>query len=271
VRLSNTHFDLNQPYWQDYLPYLQQLAGADFPPCEQLNAMLAHDLRSASDAAIRFTASTELDDGAYEQRIYTTGQVSTRPDNWHDLFNALVWMRFPRIKLAMNTMHYNASAQSMSGSRGAQRDALTLFDECGVIVFSAEHEPLEALAQRQWPRLFQSDEVKHKAQYVICGHAMLEKFLSPYKAMTAKALLVRVNADTMKLPKEILLTELDKHLAGLLLNGEILQSPACLTPLPLSGIPGWWPSGQQNEDFYLDQNVFRPAPASLTPVPIIEF
>jgi len=271
VRLSNTHFDLHQPYWQDYRPYLQNLAGPGLPDCGQLNALLVDDLRSAGGAAICFVPSNELDDGAYEQRIYTTGQVSTRPDNWHDLFNALVWMRFPRTKLAMNTMHYNASAQSRSGSRGAQRDALTLFDECGVIVFSAERAPLEALAQREWSRLFQSDQVKHKAHYVICGHAMLEKYLSPYKAMTAKALLVKVNADTIKQPKEILLPELDKHLAGLLLNGEILQTPACLTPLPLSGIPGWWPGGQQNEAFYLDQNVFRPTPILLTPVPIIEF
>ena len=270
MRLSNTHFDSNQPFWQDYLPYLDKLAGASFPNCDQLNSLLEVDVRTAGGAAIRFVPSAELDDAAYEHRIYTSGQVSTRPDSWHDLFNALVWMRFPRLKIAINSVHYHSTEQTEPGSRGAQRDALTLFDESGVIVFSQYRQPLEALAQRDWASIFQTDEIQPQAQYVICGHAMLEKYLSPYKAMTAKALLVKVDADTMKLPRENLLADLDNHLAELLLAGEILTTPACLTPLPLAGIPGWWPDDQQDEDFYADQDVFRPARKSLTPVSIIE-
>lgn len=270
MSLSNKHFDLTQPYWRDYLSYLEELAGADFPGCDQLNALLPADLLSAAGAPIRFVPSTELDDTAYEQRIYTYGQVSTRPRSWHDLFNALVWMRFPRLKIAMNTVHCNSPEQSSPGSRGAQRDALTLFDECGVIVFSQQRQVLNALAQRDWTQLFQTDATQQQAQYVICGHAMLEKFLSPYKAMTAKAVLLKVDANTMNLPRETLLEYLDLRLAELLLAGDILTKPACLTPLPLAGIPGWWPVGQQDHDFYADQYVFRPAPMSPTAVPIIE-
>ena len=269
MRLSNTHFDLNQPYWLDYLPYLQKLAGTVLPDCNQLNALLIDGLSSTGGAAIRFVPSTELDDAPYEHRIYTTGQISTRPGNLHDLFNALVWMRFPRLKLAMNTVHFNSTEQSLRGSRGAQRDALTLFDECGVIVISQNHEALEALAQRNWSKIFQTDSFQ-QTHYVISGHAMLEKYLSPYKAMTAKALLVKVDAEIMALPREILLEELDSQLAELLSMGKILTKPACLTPLPLAGIPGWWPDGKQGQDFYADQNVFRPPPVSMTSVPIIE-
>lgn len=270
MRLSNTHFDPGLPYWQDYSSFLQQLSGPNFPGCEQLNALLADSLCSAGGSAIRFVASTELEDGAYERRIYTSGQVSTRPDNWHDLFNALVWVRFPRTKVAMNSLHFNAPTNSNSNSRGSLRDALTLFDESGAIVFSNHCKPLEALAQRLWTSTFQNQDFQHQTQVLICGHAMLEKYLSPYKAMTAKALLVKVDSEAINLPRETLLAKLDAKLAESLLAGKVLTTPACLTPLPLAGIPGWWPGGQQDHDFYADAKVFRPAPLSMTTVPIIK-
>ena len=31
----------------------------------------------------------------YESRIAETGEIATRENNWHDLFNALVWLSFP--------------------------------------------------------------------------------------------------------------------------------------------------------------------------------
>ncbi len=89
--------------------------------------------------------------------------------------------------------------QLKSGSRGQQRDALTLFDECGVIVFSDRLEILEALAERRWSDAFLANTFRTSVALSVCGHAMLEKYLSPYKAMTAKALLVYVNTDFMKL------------------------------------------------------------------------
>jgi len=269
VRVSKTQFDPGLPYWQDYLPFLQQLTGQDFPACAQLTALLPDGLSSESGQSIRFVPSSELDDGAYEHRIYTTGQVSTRPDNWHDLFNALVWMRFPRIKIAMNTLHFHAYAQQADGRRGSLRDALTLFDECGVIVFSQRQELLETLAQRRWSEIFQEDLFKKDIQLAICGHAMLEKYLSPYKSMTAKALLVQLDTKTMSLPRKELLTYLDKRIAEQLLAASILTTPACLTPLPLAGIPGWWADAEQDNEFYADQQVFRPPPAQLKPASVV--
>jgi hypothetical protein len=271
VRLSSKHFDPNQPWWADYLPFLDQLKGRQTSNCEQLNSLLPTGLRSESGHAIRFVPSTALDDGAYEFRIYTTGQISTRPDNWHDLFNALVWMRFPRIKIAMNSLHFHAFPQQTKTGRGALRDALTLFDECGVIVFSQRLEPLTALAQRRWSDAFQEDVFQNEVQLAISGHAMLEKYLSPYKSMTAKALLVQVDVNHMTLSREKLLTYLDQQIAKQLLAENILTKPACLAPLPLAGIPGWWPYDEQDDEFYADQQVFRLPPAQFTPAPVINF
>ena len=88
---------------------------------------------------------------------------------------------------------------------------------------------------------------------LVCGHAILEKFLQPYKSMTAHALYLGVD----HLPQA---KELDIQLASALLEGDMLRSPSSLSPLPLMGIPGWWPEGPQDADFYADRDVFRPAP-----------
>ena len=249
---------------------MQRLSGRGFPSCSELNALLPEGLSSASGQPIRFVASSQLDDGGYEHRIYTTGQVSTRPDSWHDLFNALVWMRYPRIKTAMNKLHHQAGAGLKCGRRGALRDALTLFDECGVIVISSELELLNALADRRWSDAFLADSFRSSVALSICGHAMLEKYLAPYKAMTAKALLLQVDTDFMKLPRQEMLIRLDREIAKMMLRGQVVDKPACLSPLPLAGVPAWWPKAEQdNEFFYNDPEVFRQPPADLTPAPLI--
>ena len=181
-------------------------------------------------------------------------------------------MRFPLIKTAMNCLHYQAGAKLNRGSRGQLRDALTLFDECGVIVFSDRPELLKALAERRWSPAFLSDDFSASVLLSICGHAMLEKYLSPYKAMTAKALLVQVNSDFMELPRQEMLNHLDREISKQMLSGQTLTRPSILSPLPLAGVPGWWPHGDQGTRmFYDDQQVFRPASEKLIPAPVISF
>ncbi len=270
MRLSKTHFEAGLPYWQDYLPFLQRIKGRDFPTCEQLNALLPGGLKSKGGKFIHFVPSSQLDDDAYEHRIYTTGQVSTRPDSWHDLFNALVWARFPHIKTAMNALHFHAFSQQVKGSRGRLRDALTLFDECGVIVFSSCMDSLFALAQRRWTQVFQTDAFTTRMKLTISGHAMLEKYLSPYKAMTAKAILVHISKDQFEVTREDQLVFLDKKVAEQLNNAKCLTSPAWLAPFPLAGIPGWWHSEKQDRQFYDDPLVFRPPANELVPVPVLQ-
>ena len=268
--LSSSHFDSKRPYWQDYLPFLHQLEGQSLPSCAILNALLRKGLKSAGGHAIQFVDSELLGDGAYENRIFTSGRVSTRKDNWHDLFNALVWMRFPRIKTAINSLHYRESEKRSNGQRGRLRDALTLFDECGVIVFSNRLVLLRALAQRHWSEAFLADDFSESVGLSINGHAMLEKYLSPYKAMTAKALLVHADAGFMRLPRQEALERLDLVLSRAMLDGRVLTRPSDLSPLPLAGVPGWWPQDEQSQShFYADLQVFRPPPKTFSAAPIL--
>jgi len=267
--LSSSHFDPDLPYWQDYLPFLRRLAGTEFPGCDRLNCLLPADLRSAGGHPVRFAASGELDDDGYEHRIYTTGQVSTRPDNWHDLFNALVWMRYPRTKTVLNRLHFEAGAGRKSASRGPLRDALTLFDECGAIVTSERPDILRALAERRWRDAFLADGFETSVSVSVVGHAMLEKFLTPYKSMCANVLFMLAPSGFLELPGDQRATRLDLQLAERLSGGELLAKPGCLSPLPLAGVPGWWPRDAQGErDFYLDRDVFRAPPAQMTPAAI---
>ncbi len=152
---------------------------------------------------------------------------------------------------------------------GPLRDALTLFDECGVIVISDRPDILQALAERRWRDAFLADAFGTSVLVSVVGHAMLEKYLSPYKAMTANALLVQVNTEFLALSKQERPGRLDREIAELLVSGNVLNSPACLSPLPLAGVPGWWPRQEQQDGrFYMDSDVFRKPPAELTPAPL---
>jgi hypothetical protein len=88
--------------------------------------------------------------------------------------------------------------------------------------------------------------------------------------MTAKALLVSADEAFLRQPRNLLLARIDETIAGRMLAGRLLTQPADLSPLPLSGIPGWWPFEPQDESVYDDQQVFRPPPADLEPVQIME-
>ncbi len=269
LSLSGLHFDPDLPCWQDYLPFLQGLAGSEFPDCGALNTALPAGLRSAGGHDIRFVASDELGNDGYEHRIYTSGQVSTRPQSWHDLFNALVWMRYPHIKTALNRLHYQAGAGQKSASRGPLRDALTLFDECGAVVVSDRRDILIALAERRWSDAFRNGDFKSSVVISVVGHAMLEKFMAPYKSMCANVLFLHAPADFLARNRQQRALTLDLVVAELVSNGDALRNPACLSPLPLAGVPGWWPpAAQAAPGFYLDLDVFRPPPANLTPVRI---
>ena len=130
----------------------------------------------------------------------------------------------------------------------------------------------ERWPERRWNEAFLRDYFHAELSLAICGHAMLEKYLSPYKSMTAKALLIHVDSDFMALPRPEILKRLDDETARRLLAGEILTKPACLTPLPLAGVPGWWPCAEQSDtEFYTDLQVFRRPPVNLIPAPVASF
>ena len=243
--------DFDHPCWDGYRALLDALPGGPLPGAERLGRLLPAGARTRSGRRVRFVPAERLPGVEYERHIYETGEISTRR-NAHDLFNALAWCRLPRFKAALNAVHYDHLGEQSGGSRGPGRDALTLLDESGVIVTGPAPELFAALAARDWRGAFvvRRDDWR-RVRVVVCGHAILEKYLAPYKALTAHALLLPAPAP----PTD---AELDRELAALLLETDRVASPRDLDPLPLAGIPGWWAGGPQDDAFYADRSVFRP-------------
>ena len=194
----------------------------------------------------------------FEPRAYLCGEVLIREENWHDLFNALVWLTFPRSKAAINARHY-ASLKAQSGTvRSPEGDALTLFDEDGMVVLSADADLFQLLLQHRWTELFvtRRDEVMEKMRFVIFGHAMYEKALEPFIGMTAKCVLLRLPREVLKWSAEDLSAEIDRRLAMFVHDRSNLEHGRSLTPLPVLGVPGWWRENE-NEAFYGNARYFR--------------
>ena len=137
------------------------------------------------------------------------------------------------------------------------------------LVSGLNGDVLEALAARDWRRAFVDcrDAWAGEIQVLVCGHAILEKFLDPYKAMTAQALLIRVDADELSQPREQLLNRVDRAVAEVSSRGGLLTSPRELSALPLAGLPGWWMK-PQDAKFYGDRQVFRPPRPGFRPAPV---
>ena len=197
-----------------------------------------------------------LEDGlTYEERVWRTGQVETRPHNWHDYFNGLIWLAYPRAKAALNARHW---ASRQPERRGAARDALTHLDECGLLVTSSQPRLLELLRSFQWKRLFWDERQAVAAcmGFHLFGHATYEQLLAPFRGLTAKAVLYEVEESWHGLAPEAQRQALDQRLAADIAAGRYLQ-PRELQPLPLLGIPGLV---AENADpaYYDDAWQFRP-------------
>jgi hypothetical protein len=204
------------------------------PVAEALNA-----LGDPSGGLVpRFVPAASLPAGeAYEAFVARTGTVPTR-DNLHDLFNGLVWHRHPAIKQRLQALHAaEIAVRGVGPARGALRDALTLFDENGAVWTDPHPHLLHALRVHDWRSLFVAQRTAWAGQrFEIFGHALLEQLATaPRKALTAHVLVTDPLA---------------------LAPADWAGKP--FLPLPVLGIPGWWPA---NEDpvFYRDSRVFRPA------------
>jgi len=82
------------------------------------------------------------DEHDYELRIFKQGEISTRSRNWHDFFNALVWMTYPATKAALNARQIAARVPGVVRTR--EQDRLTMFDEGGVVTVVGEDQSVLA-------------------------------------------------------------------------------------------------------------------------------
>jgi Protein of unknown function (DUF3025) len=236
------------PY-RDELARLTAVATHTEPLAPTLNRALAEQARVNLNAGpLTFVAQLHLPEGeAYEAFIARTACVPTR-DNLHDLFNGLVWLKFPQLKRRLNELQAQQLHQDgVTATRGPVRDALTLFDE-NAAVLQAPGVITEALRARDWQALF----VTHRAAWAdasltLFGHALMEKLTQPRKAMTAHVWVIPERVD------------LQTHLLQVLTPALLASKPHF--PLPVLGVPGWW-AANEAVGYYEDIQVFRPLNAA---------
>jgi len=206
-------------------------------------------LTLGSGNAMKFVSQSELStDIAYEAFIFSHKRVPTR-DNLHDFFNGLCWLRFPKAKSRLNFLQaQEITSLGVRATRGPLRDGLTLFDE-NVLLLQASDDLWHALQMRDWTKLFGDLRLEWQSAHIVTfGHALLEKLVMPYKSITAHV--YRIASDVDAQDDQVL----DDWLASNLQPNFLATKP--FLPLPVLGIPGWWP---ENEDasFYADTQVFR--------------
>ncbi|MGP3395950.1 DUF3025 domain-containing protein [Stenotrophomonas maltophilia] len=189
-----------------------------------------------------------LADGLHYEARIAQGRIATRADNWHDLFNALVWARYPQLKQVLNVQQCRHIASMPPGQRNRAQAALTQFDETGVIVRVRDEDVLAAWDVHDWPALFeparwQSGDIAIAA---IFGHALMEQALLPGRLLVGKCVVVHGEVDDACVDA----------VTVAIAEGRAVTDPLQLRPLPLAGIPGWHQG--QDAAFYADAAYFRP-------------
>jgi hypothetical protein len=235
---------------RDWPEYVDWLHGPHWPSMDDLN------VRWPLDASERFITQTRelLEDGLhYEQRIAQLGLIATREENWHDLFNAMIWLRYPSLKRALNRQQVADVVRLGPRERSRPQCAQTHFDEAGVVVILRDPALLALWDAHDWHGLFwrRRDAWRDGSISVeVFGHALLEHALTPGKLLVGKALAVQAG-DGATAAQAI------AHCAAAIATGRLLRDPQELRPLPLSGIPGWH-ADNGDEAFHLTTACYQP-------------
>ncbi len=242
------------PWSAPFARWARALGSHDALSLVRLNALARErGCESGGGVTLRFVKAEapKADDLPYERRVFEQGMVATRlagEGAIHDRFNALAWLAFPRLKARLNALHAQAlDEREVRGRRGWLRDRVTLFDESGALLLCRDPELTQALRAHQWEELFvaRRGQFEREARLLLVGHAVHEKLCKPYKAICAQVWI-------LDLPQGLDEDLVDREAARAL--GE--ESLAALTPLPVLGVPGWWPANG-DPAFYNDPQIFR--------------
>lgn len=256
-------------FWQRHpgIETLRPVSGwpawSQWPDVDDLQAVAdanAEPVANESGSPLRLSrAPSVLSATEYETSVAREARLAVRLPGWHDVFNVLAWAAWPKAKAALNARNVAEIDRHAGPNRSRARDALTGFDEDGVVVYVADPR-LEQLAREfRWKALFWEHRaaLANDFRVYVFGHALAEKLLEPFVGLTAKAVFVESVPGLADHPIDRQRAILDRRLADILSAPDRFATPAELAPLPVLGLPGWWPGGE-NAAFYDDVAYFRP-------------
>lgn len=220
----------------------------------------ADGIKNLNNKQICFVPDETVDwqHGYYEEVIYKLGTIPTRSNNWHDFFGALIWLLFPQTKALLNQRHIDEITRAGLSKRTKTRNAITLFDECGLVIVCNDDTLTKKLQTHEWKNAFIENKNEWHSWVLpfMFGHANYEMATKPFLGLTAKALYLTVPHKFYEFDLKAQYHWLDSHLAMLINNENILKDNTRLFPLPFLGIPNWY--GEQNNEFYENVDYFRP-------------
>ena len=213
-------------------------------------------------------ASSEA--GGYEQHVATRRAVPTRPEDWHDFWNMIVWAHFPKLRWALNAIHVDPETGPIDprNRRTPAQNLATTFDESGMLVVSTSKRVLEELRALRFKVAFWDyrDEQLASTRFYFVGHGMLESLLVPRAGLTARSLLLHVPELPELEASDAQRFELDAFVANRIDSWR--TSRPILDPIPVLAIPGF--SDNAAAEFYDDPRNIRFVPISRRPHAEIE-
>jgi len=266
MQWPEAHDRLRAAPFAPFQPVLARLPRQRWPDHADLDAA-AEGVVTARGKPVHFVPPRAPQDGPpphYERHIAETGEVPTRPGSWHDLFNALAWIAYPKAKAAINAQHVailEERGEEEAKHRGPERDALTLFDESGIVVASGAPDFFRLILEHGWKELFwrRRAELEAKVRFLVFGHALAEKALAPRTGIGTKSVFVPVDELFFMLPVEAQVARVDEQIAAHFAQRTRFASPKSMASVPAMGIPDWHPDNGR-EEFYNDAAHFRSKP-----------
>ncbi len=129
---------------------------------------------------------TPMKRGAYEAAI-NHGQLPTRMDSWHDVFNTISWCLWPNSKKRLNEL-YCSSASEDTSQRSTNQQHIAHFDECGAVIFGST-SIFSACHTHDWLAL--RTALRWNQNFFLFGHGFLEQCLTPHRNITLKCILLQ--------------------------------------------------------------------------------
>src|SRR5690606_21653838 len=133
------------------------------------------------------------------------------------------------------------------------------FDECGIVVVSADAEIPALLAAHAWEEAFWQRRARLLAttRFLLFGHGSWHQLRAPFFGLCAKAVYRVVEPGWLALAGPEALAETAAWLAAHFRAGFAALSPRSLSPLPLLGVPGVT-ADADCAGYYHDPRQFRP-------------
>lgn len=242
-----------------FAPFARWLADAgDEPPDRHVLARFAAEAGVLASGArplrvIEATGSTTALD--FERQAHGEAAVGVRAGSWHDAFNVLAWLAFPRTKAALNRIHVDEGEAATPNRRSRARDAATLLDESGILVACDAPELVELLREHAWHELFvrRAAAIERHWRVAAVGHGLLDRLRTPFRSLTARVLALPFPPG--RLPGADAAEIVDCAAAARVAAKDL--EPEALLPLPVAALPGW-DVEQLGEALFDDLTVFRP-------------